>query len=156
MDKLKKSIVNNLIDNLSSFYDCDLEFLKGYNFYVRSRGKVYMTQFDINSLDIERINSFGLYFGTFHDDERFRLSIEGSKFVKPKKNFVEIDENTLKSYLAGENLFKDEVKNISWEDRCPFLIVICGDENLGCTNIKDDMLLNYVSKGRKLDFNKVF
>ncbi|MCA9459099.1 MAG: hypothetical protein KC550_00965 [Nanoarchaeota archaeon] len=156
MEKLKKSQVKELIDRLSFFYSCDLEFLKAYNYYLNKGGKLYLSKVDIQNLEVDRINSVGLYFGTIHDNERFRLSIEGSKFINPKRNFIKLNENSFKSYITGENLFKEEVETISWEDQCPFLIVIYDDENLGSANVKDKTILCYVPKSRKLDYNKVF
>lgn len=153
---IKRSEVKSLIEKLSDFYGYDLEFLKSYNFYLRNNGKVYITRIDINSSNIDRINSFGLYFGTFHDEERFRLSFEGSRFIKPTKNYVKLNDVSFKSYITAENLFRDEVEEINWEDHCPFLIVIYNEENLGCVSPKDKMFLNYLAKSRKLDHNRVF
>lgn len=157
MDQLlKKSQVNTLIDNLSNNYGYNLDFLKSYYFYVGGRGKIYISKIDTTNLKLDRINSSGIYFGTFHDEERFRLSVEGTQFVKPIKNYVKINYETLKSYLAAENLFKDEVLELNKEENSTFLIVIYENQNIGCVSLKENMLLNYISKSRKLDFNKVF
>ena len=156
MDKIKKSLVNFLIDTLSLTYGADLSFLKKYHFYIRSKGKVYISSIDISQTNLKRINSVGLYFGTFHDDERFRLSIEGSMLVSPTKNFITINSNSLKSYLSGENLFEKEAKKNNSEEKASFYIVRHNNTSIGCVSLKDGYYLNYVSKGRKLDFNKVF
>lgn len=145
-----------LLERLEYWYQTDLSELKHYFFYVNSKGKVHISTVDMSSVDSPRINSCGMYFGTIHDDERFRLSIEGSRLVKPQRNVVVLNEASLKSYISGENLFKDEVESINWEDHCPFLIVQFNSENLGSVSVKGDFLINYVSKGRKLDYNKLF
>ncbi|MCA9495740.1 MAG: hypothetical protein KC589_02260 [Nanoarchaeota archaeon] len=156
MEKLKKSQVKELIDRLSFLYSCDLEYLKSYNYYLNKGGKLYLSKINLDSLNLDRVNSIGLYFGTIHDNDRFRLSIEGSKFISPKRNYIKLNEVSFKSYITGENLFKEEVEEINWEEQCPFLIVIYNEENLGAANVKDKNILCYVPKSRKLDFNKVF
>ena len=154
--KLKKAQVKELLEKLNIYYNCSVEELYSYSFYITQRDKVYILSTSVEELDLERVNSFGLYFGTFHDNERFRLSIEGSALLKPTKNFVRINEETLKSYLAAESLFKEEVEEMNWQNHCPFLIVCYKDTNLGCVSPKEKELLNYIPKSRKLDFNKVF
>lgn len=153
---IKKNEITELILKLSSFYGCNLEFLKEYYFYVNNKGKVHISKINVNELNLNRINSIGVYFGTYHDDNRFRLSLEGTKFIKPSKNYLILNQKSLNTYLSGENLFKEEVEKIDSSDNCPFLIVQYKNENLGCMNIKDNMLLTYMSKTRKLDFNKLF
>ena len=154
--KIKSSDVKELLLKLKSYYGIETENLRKYFFYMNHRGKVYLSSVDLSTLEVERINSIGLYFGTYHDEERFRLSIEGSQFIEPKRNFVLLNEEALKSYLAAENLFLEEVEELDWKDYCPFVIVRFNGESLGCMSVKGNELLNYVSKSRKLDFNKVF
>ncbi len=155
--KLKNPQINEIVDKLSTNHNCNLEELKSYNFYLNEKnGKIHITKINVEEFENFKISGTGLYFGTIHDNDRFRLSIEGTQLISPKSNYIKINENTLKSYLAGENLFKHEITEINYENRCPFLIVIYDDENLGCINIKDDMAFNYVPKSRRLSFNKVF
>ncbi len=153
---LKKSQINQIVDTISKAYDFNCDFLKEYNFVINSRQKIHITTINLKEVDIERINSVGIYFGTMHDDETIRLSIEGTNMIKPKKNFIELTPESLKSYLAAENLFLEEVKEVNNDKTYPFLIVKYEKENLGCVSIKDNMFLNYTSKSRKLDYNKVF
>jgi len=153
--KLKTSEVKDLIKKLSYFYDDNLDQLLNYNFYKNKIDKVYIFNGNLDEIDVSSVNFLGLYFGTFHE-ERFRLSIEGSKFVKPKKNFIKLNEKSFQSYITAENLFEEEIEEISIEDNCPFLIVIYENENLGSVSIKEKNILTYMPKSRKLDFNKVF
>jgi len=157
LKKIKNSQVKELVEKLSLFYGCNLDFLLSYNFYInKNRGKVYISEIDLSSFHVTKFSSVGIYFGSFHDGDRFRLSIEGSTFISPTKNCVKINFDTLKSYLAAENLFKSEVLELDWQDNAPFLIVIFKNEHLGCVSLKDDLLLTYLPKSRKLDYNKVF
>ncbi len=154
--KLKILEIKNLIEKLSNFYEDDLNFLLNYSFYLSNSNKLYIFNGSLDEIDLTKINTLGIYFGTFHNKDRFRLSIEGSKFVKPKKNFVKLNEKSFKSYITAENLFKEEVEKISKENNCPFQIVIYENENLGSVSIKENEILTYVPKSRKLDFNRVF
>lgn len=153
---MKQGQIKDLILKLSSLYGSELEFLKKYNFYINNKGKVHISKINLNELNLQRINLVGLYFGTYHDDNRFRLSIEGSKLIKPTKNYIKLNKKALNTYISGENLFKEEVEEINMQDNCPFLIVQYENENLGCMNLKDNVLLTYLAKTRKLDFNKLF
>lgn len=155
---LDKNSIKELVERLSFFYDVDLSFLYSYEFYLNDKeDKLFICSVDLKSIsELERVQGYGLYFGTFHDNQRFRLSIEGSKFINPKKNFVRINEKSLKNYVAGEDLFVDEVVEYDWSNNCPFLIVQFEDENIGSVNLKDKVFLNYVPKSRRLEFNRIF
>ena len=158
LQSIKKSEVKELINDLSKDYEDNLDFLNEFNFYSNSKGKTFISKINLANINIERINAIGIYFGTFHDEKRFRLSIEGSRLINPKNNFIKITKEQLKNYLAAENLFIDEIETIKESGTCPFLIVKHENEKLGCVSIKkqNNLLLNYVPKSRKLDFNKVF
>ena len=146
-----------LMKKLRCYYGDDLEKLKNFYFYFNPRTeKIFVSKIDLEKISINKITGIGLYFGTFHSNDRFRLSIEGSKFVIPKKNFIEIDFEKLKSYLTGENLFQEEVKIENLEKNCPFYIVKYKNENIGCVSLKENIFLNYIPKSRRLDFNKLF
>lgn len=157
MDKLNSKQKKALIEKLAFFYNSDLDFLYDYHFYLFSKkNKIYISKINLDDLNLTKVSVIGLYFGTFHDEDRFRLSIEGSKLIIPKRNFVVLKKESFASYLAAENLFKEDLEYLNWEDNCPFLIVKYKDVNLGSVNVKDNQILNYVPKSRKLDYNKVF
>ena len=155
--KFNNSKKKEFIEKLSQYYGADLKILEKHQFYMNERNKkLYILSCNVDSLEFKNLSGFGLYFGTFHDNDRFRVSIEGSKYIKPTKNFVKINEKNLSSYLSGETLFKKEVEEIDWQDKCPFLIVVYEEEQLGCISPKQDQLLNYVPKSRRLHFNKLY
>lgn len=146
-----------LIGRLETLYGVNLTFLKDYAFYITSKGKIYVFSGDQRLIqDLKRVSSMGLYFGTVHDNDRFRPSIEGSQLIRPVKNVIVLSEKNLKSYICAENLFVDELDNLEVSSDCPFPIIRYGDDFLGAMSIKEGVLLNYVAKGRRLDFNKVF
>lgn len=158
-DKLSSRDKLSLIKKLEDNYGDNLESLKEYNFYINNNSKkVFISKITLGDFEITRFSGIGIYFGTFHDNNRFRLSLEGSKFINSKKNFIKINFNILKSYIAKENLFEDEVDeiNIDKENKSAFYIVIYDNENLGCVSFKKGIFLNYIPKSRKLDYNKLF
>lgn len=155
--KLNSQRKKELIQNIEIAYGFDTEFLNEYFFYLTSKEKVLISKIDNDKLKLERINSIGVYFGVYHDEKRFRLSLEGSKFIKPTKNYIKINsKEILSSYLSAENLFHSEVELINVNNNYPFLIVQFENENLGCVSNRETELLTYMPKSRKLDYNKVF
>lgn len=154
--KLRVSERDELLNKLSYFYGQDLSHLKKYYFYILKKEKVHISTIDLEKFWPSRTNVLGLYFGSYHNQDRFRLSFEGSRFITPTKNYVLLNKDCISSFVSGENLFRDEVEEISLEEDCPFLIVRYEGESLGSVSIKDKFILNYLSKGRKLDFNKLF
>ena len=108
---------------------------------------------------MKRVNSVGLYLGTLVQSDHIRLSLEGSQLLnQAKTNFVVLKEESLSSYVSGENLFFDEIeKEVVTENKAPFLLVYDLTYNvLGTISKKEKEYLNYLSKGRKMNFNRVF
>lgn len=155
--KLTKNQKKVIFLLLEEEYGVPSNFLKKTFLYINAKGKVHLTTFDIDKEYNQRVNSVGIYFGTFHDERRFRFSLEGSQMFEGQKNFIILkDEKALQSYLAAENLFDEDIKETNITGTCPFLIVKYKTYNLGCVSKKDTYYLNYLPKSRKLDFNKVF
>lgn len=156
--KLKKNQVKELINNLEHIYGISLKNLYDSHFYVTPKGKTYISNINLNENEFKKINSIGLYFGTFHDNERFRLSLEGTHIVGlPKYNYILIkDKKTFESYLSGENLFLDEIEKIETFENPNFYIVVYKDKTLGSVSVKNKEILSYIPKSRSIDFNKIF
>lgn len=145
-----------LILELSSLYGVDLSNLLTYSFYINSRGKINISTQDFLNMDFARINSVGIYFGTISDHGTFRPSIEGSQIIKPKQNIVKLDDKGFQSYITGESLFLDEVEFVNKTEEGTFFIVKYKGNFIGSVSLREKELLNYISKGRRIDFNKVF
>ena len=156
LDKISSKEKKIIFEQISKNYDSDMSYFDDKNLYKNQKGKVYITHINIEEVEIDRINGLGIYFGTIHDSGKFRLSIEGSQLIKAKKNYVILKEEKFATYLAAENLFPEDLEEINRDGDCPFLIVVYQDKNLGCITIKEDNVQNYISKSRKLDYNKVF
>lgn len=156
LEKIPSKEKKAIFEEISTNYDSNIDYFKDKNLYKNQKGKVYLTHINIEELNIERINGFGIYFGTIHDSGRFRLSIEGTQLINVKQNYVVLKEEKFSNYLAAENLFPEDLEVINREENCPFLIVKFNNDNLGCVTIKEDNVQNYIAKSRKLDYNKVF
>ena len=154
--KLNSQRKDDLISTLKSDYGFDTSFLNDYIFYITSKDKIMLSKIDVDKLNLQRVNSLGIYFGIYHSETKFRLSLEGSKMIKPTKNYIKLNEKAMKSYVTAENLFVDEVEQIEFTNSAPFKIVKYNDDNLGCMSHRDNEFLTYLSKSRKLDFGKVF
>ncbi len=154
--KLNSERKNLLIKTLGTDYGFDTEFLNDFIFYITSKDKIMLSKIDIDKLNLERVNSLGIYFGIFHSETKFRLSLEGSKMIIPTKNYIKLDEKAMKSYVTAENLFVEEVEQVKFTDSAPFKIVVYNKDNLGCMSHREKEFLSYMSKSRKLDYGKVF
>ena len=80
-------------------------------------------------------------------ENEIRLSIEGSQIIGPKaaKNVVEINEEQTKEWLKGEDLEIDGKSNYSG-----FVIIKHNADFLGTGKYKENKILNYVSKSRRI------
>jgi NOL1/NOP2/fmu family ribosome biogenesis protein len=145
MQKLKilnskeiKQIMNMLKEQYGFNEKPDYVFLKS------SKEKIYIINRNMANIDLTklRIDSMGLYFGGFQKDG-FRLSIEGSQIIgkKAKKGIINLDDKQKTQWLKGED--------ITYEGE-GYVIVKNKQDILGSGKIKDNKLLNYIPKARKL------
>ncbi len=153
---LKKTEKEEIILNLEKNYGSSLSFLKEYNFYMNSKGKTYISKINLSNLNLSRINTIGLYFGTLHENKNFRPSIEGSNIIKPIKNYAVIEDEILKNYISGQDLFAEDINIIDKTDNCQFIIVKNNNNFIGSISIKEKNVFNYIPKSRRLNFNKLF
>lgn len=110
-------------------------------------GDIFLISRDVEKLDLQqlRINSLGLYFGQLRNNE-LRLSIEGSQIVgkTATKNVAELDDREFKLWLRGEDVEK-ESSNCSG-----YVIIKHNDDFVGCGKCKEEKVLNFVPKARRI------
>ena len=97
------------------------------------------------SLDKIRINSIGLYIAELKNNE-VRLSIEGSQIIGPKakKNVIELEEKNEREWLKGRDIeLKTKEKG--------FVILKNKDNYLGSGKVKQNNILNFIPKIRRLN-----
>lgn len=157
LEVLPEEIMKTYISKIESTYETKFK-LYPESMYINSKKKLYLSTIKDIPETISKVNAIGLYIGTLLESGEIRLSIEGSELLEEaKKNFIYIKDEYLSSYLSGENLFFEEVEKESEIIDSPFQILYTSDNQaLGVISKKEKYYLNYLSKGRKMDFNKVF
>ncbi|MBC8444307.1 hypothetical protein H8D83_01845 [Candidatus Woesearchaeota archaeon] len=117
-----------------------------YVFLMNQRNRLYLINKDLAKLNLEtlRIDSIGLYFGEYRRDE-VRLSIEGGQMIGKKvtKNIIELNDREAEEWLTGQDIHKKS--NVSG-----FVILKHKEDILGCGRYKEEKILNYVPKERRL------
>ena len=117
-----------------------------YTFAKNNKHRVFIINKDVSKIDFSklRINSIGMYFCDLENG--IRLSIEGSQIIGPEatKNVAEINEEQTKKWMKGEDLEIDDKNNYSG-----FVIIKNKNDFLGTGKIKENKILNYVSKSRR-------
>jgi len=118
-----------------------------YTFLKNNKDRIFIINKDIQKIEFEklRINSIGMYFCEMRNNE-IRLSIEGSQLVGPKaaKNVIEISSEQVKSWFKGEDL---EVNG----NYSGFVIIKHNNDFLGTGKFKENKVLNYVNKSRRVN-----
>ncbi len=118
-----------------------------YAILKNNKSRVFIVNRDVEKIELEklRINSIGMYFCDLENG--IRLSIEGSQIIGPKatKNVVEINEEQVKQWLKGEDLEIEGKNNYSG-----FVIIKNKNDFLGTGKFKENKILNYVSKSRRV------
>ncbi len=124
-------------------------------FYTNTSGKVFISDIDLLNNEFScKIINIGIYFGKFQKG-RFRLSTEGCNIVNPKRNYMILKEESLNSFLYGESLLKEDFENPEDVDLSLFLPVKFHDRFLGCVLYNGRFFMNFISKGRRIKYNRV-
>lgn len=138
--KEKKEIIKLLEKNYGFKEELNYVFLKNKD------NKIYLISKDIQKIDLLKlkINSLGLYFGEIKGNE-IRLSIEGSQIIGryAKKNVLKLDKDKIVEWLKGFDI------DFETKERC-FVIIKNDGDFYGCGKIKENKILNYVPKIRRL------
>lgn len=117
-------------------------------FYKEDKDKLFVVNKDIFDFDLEdlRTKSFGVYIGSKMKDG-FRFSIEGSQIFGnlAKKNIYQIDEEKRNLWISGESLECNEEKLQN-----QYVIVKCNKDYFASAKVKNNILMNYISKTRKI------
>lgn len=141
---LNKKEIKNILELIKSRWGSDVEL--DYAFLINLKNRIFIANKELFDIDMKkiRINSLGLYFGELSNNE-LRLTIEGSQLIGPKatKNVVELSDSEARAWLKGEDLEKDI-------DEKGFIILKHRDDYLGSGKVKENRILNYVPKTRRL------
>ncbi|MFB0560936.1 MAG: hypothetical protein ACETWM_06965 [Candidatus Lokiarchaeia archaeon] len=87
---------------------------------------------------------YGVYFGRLEKDG-LRLSIEGTQLIgkKAKNNIVEIEYDKAIKWMRGEDI---KVKSEAYG----YVILKWKNYFLGCGKLKDETIINFVPKDRRI------
>jgi len=120
-----------------------------YSFLMNKENRIFIINNDISAIDLEklRINSLGLYIGEKMADG-IRLSIEGSQIIgkKATKSIVELDKKETTDWLKGIDIDKEMHET-------GFVILKHNRDFLGCGKVKENRILNFVPKVRRLNLS---
>ncbi len=118
-----------------------------YTFLINNKNKIFIVNKDIANIDLDRIriNSAGLYIAELSNNE-VRLSIEGSQLIGPGsiKNVVELEAKEAREWLKGKDIEKPVTEK-------GFIILKHQDDFLGSGKVKENRILNFIPKIRRLN-----
>jgi len=143
MELLSKANIKKILKELSNLYG--IRNLKlNYLFFKNPQNKIYIINKDYNKLKDSKFNAIGLYFAK-RELPGLRLSIEGSQIIGPlaTKNIFEIKD--LKDYMTSKNIPCDKKLK-------SFVIIKHKEDYLGSGLYKQEKILNYLPKERRLKF----
>ena len=117
-----------------------------YVFLQNPKGRIYITNRDIEKIPLDkiRINSLGLYFAN-QDKPGLRLSVEGSQILgkQATKNILEINQEQTNQWFSGQDIKTES--NLQG-----FVLVKHKEDFLGCGNLTQGILHNYLGKERRI------
>lgn len=141
---LNKKEIKPILNMIKQQWDVDFE--SDYGFLKNDKDKVFIINKEFANIDTDnlRINSLGMYFGTINRNE-IRLSIEGSQLIGPKakKNVITLTDTEIKDWLHG-----DDIK--TKEENKEFVLIRNKSDFYGTGKIKENFILNFIPKGRRL------
>ena len=116
-----------------------------YGILQNKQGRIFLISKDINKVDLSRlrINELGLYVARL--DKGLRLTIEGSQLFGKyaTKNIYEVNGEEANSWLQGNEIDCSKEFN-------GFVIVKYKDNYLGSGKCKNNKILNFIPKERRI------
>lgn len=143
---LNRKEAKELIAIIEERWKCKLDWLDKCYMVLTEKNNIHLINREIERIELNtfRINTLGLYIGEIKN-KTIRLSIEGSQLVPATTNTIELDREQAKQWLKGEDL--------KITGNTGFVIIKHNKDTLGCGNLKEGTLLNFVPKARRLNFH---
>ena len=143
MEWLNAREVKNIKNQIKAQWGDSPDF-KDYFFLKRRDDRVAMVSRSIEELNVEHINTAGLYILRMVSKEP-KLTIEGSQLVGPKatKNMVELTEEELQQWIRGFDIQKEGFAK-------GFQIIKHKNDYAGCAKHLNGELHNMVPKERRI------
>ncbi len=119
--------------------------------FLKNKDDIYIISKGIAKIDTKkfRINNLGLYFGEIKNSS-IRLSIEASQLIgnESEKNILTLDDEQVLYWIAGDNIpISTSLKG--------YVLIKHKQDYLGCGYVKDETLINYVPKERRLKLREI-
>lgn len=137
--KDRKQLKKALREQFGVKYLPDVEYLE------TNQDKVYVLSKDVRSVSWEslRIDRAGVYIGKWLADG-FRPSMEGAALIgdQVQRNVVELNKQGLMNWLKGRDVQVEDGSN-------KFVLVRYRGDFLGGAKMKDNVVMNGLSKARK-------
>ncbi|MDD3263870.1 MAG: hypothetical protein PHT94_03165 [Candidatus Nanoarchaeia archaeon] len=178
LNQLNKKDIQNFFEIINKQYDINLnierknistlkfskQFIKDntllnykyFSIFSNNKDKYYVTNKEVENIDLRRLNlvNVGLYIGEMMKNY-FRPSIEFAQIIAPyvNKNIIELNKKEAIDFLNGFDIFKEDFNGKIEEQN--FIIIIYENDVLGIARKNEDRLLNFLSKGRRLQTSDV-
>ena len=132
-----REVIGILNEHFGSNFSTDCILLEN------NKRRMFLLNRDYGKIDEKklRINNMGLYFCT-RERDGFRLSLEGSQLINPKKNFYLVTKEQAVKWISGESIKTDQT------DLEGYVIVKYNGDIIGCGKFKQGEILNAVPKER--------
>lgn len=142
---LNSKEIKKLLNNIKNQFNT-VELNLNYVFVINSENKIFIINKKIQEIDLNKlkINNIGLYFAKIEEDG-IRLTIEGSEIISKfsPQNIIDITKEEAKSWFYGNDLsYNGNLKS--------YAILKHKEDTLGCGKIKNNRILNFIDKGRRI------
>ena len=156
---LNNKDVKHIKKRIKDIWDSDIE--TDYGYLLSEKDKLFIVNKEVAKIEWKnlRLSSIGITIGTY-EEKGFRLNVEGSQLIgkHAKKNIVELDEDQIKRWLLGNDLDIDDELRVQIDKKIKddkldvkeFLLIENNGDFYGTGRIKDDKILSFLSKSRKL------
>ncbi len=122
-----------------------VELSTSYAFFKSHKGRIYLITRDIERVSFSTlpIISLGFYFCT-EEKDGYRLSFDGALFIANlvKRNVITLENNQMELWMRGENF------PYTYGDG--YVLVKYGEDCVGCGKVKDNTMVNFVPKSRRV------
>ncbi|MDP7181616.1 MAG: hypothetical protein QF486_04830 [Candidatus Woesearchaeota archaeon] len=144
LNLLNRKQAKPILKEIEEHYGATLDWTDKYALILTDRQKLYLVNRDIENVELDKLNvsSIGLYVAEVGKGNR--LSIEGAQMVAKTatQNILALNEEQAKAWLRGED--------VPVQGAAGFVLVKYNEDILGCGNLKEGVLLNYVPKNRRV------
>ena len=145
-------------EKVNTYFGIDKDFKLDGILFKTTKNKYYLV--DNKLAEIAEVNYrakvLGLYIAEINDYGELRLSMDGSQLLGPlaTEHLLELNETEKDRFIRGEDLdVSEKIESLNLKNQYYILYFVddFGRKNyLGCSKIKNEKLLNFIPKGRRV------